>query len=177
MARKTTSRAEKPLFNNIPNNDGAGTFEPVAVIGMAMRLPGGVHDPSSFWDLLVNKRSGICDVPADRFNPAAFTDPSGKTTGTFKPQRGYFLNDVALHEFDTSVFPIGKKELERLDPAQRQLLEVAYECLENAGVKDWRGSNTGCYIGVFGEDWQDICAKETQNRGKHSPFTSENDID
>jgi hypothetical protein len=78
--------------------------------------------------------------------------------------KAYFLDDVDIRQFDTSVFPISKSELERLDPQQRQLLEVAYECMENAGQASWRGKNIGCYVGVFGEDWLDLYAKETQHR-------------
>ncbi|EED13058.1 polyketide synthase, putative [Talaromyces stipitatus ATCC 10500] len=138
--------------------------EPIAIVGMAMRLPGGVRNDQDFWNFLVEKRSGLCEVPKDRYNVAGFCDPSGKP-GTFKPEKAYFLQDVSIQEFDTSVFPITKTELERLDPQQRQLLEVAYECMENAGATSWRGTKIGCYVGVFGEDWQDLNAKETQHRG------------
>ncbi len=141
-------------------------FEPIAIIGMAMRLPGRVHNAEDFWDLLTQKRSGICDVPKDRFNINGFYHSTGKR-GTISQNRGYYLDDVEIRQFDTSVFPIGKKELEHLDPAQRQILQVAYECFEDAGVSKWRGSNVGCYIGTFGEDWLDINAKETQHRGSY----------
>ncbi|KAK4172362.1 putative polyketide synthase [Triangularia setosa] len=139
-------------------------FEPIAIIGMAMRLPGRVRNGNDFWNLLIQKKSGLCDVPKDRFNIDGFHHPAGKP-GTIPQNKAYYLEDVQLTEFDTSVFPIGKKELERLDPAQRQLLQVAYECMEDAGVSKWKGSNTGCFVGTYGEDWLDINAKETQHRG------------
>jgi acyl transferase domain-containing protein len=139
-------------------------FEPVAIIGMAMRLPGSVHSGDDFWDLLSQKRSGLCDVPSNRLNINGFYDPSGKP-GTVPVNKGYFLDDVEIQHFDPSVFPIPKTELERLDPGQRQLLQVGYECLENAGITSWRGSNIGCYVGEFGEDWTDLYARETQHRG------------
>ena len=138
--------------------------EPIAIISMAMRLPGRVHSAEDFWDMLVHKKSGLCEVPSNRYNIDAFYDPSGKP-GTMLTNRGYFLDDIDIQQFDTSVFSIPKKELERLDPQQRQLLEVTYECMENAGATNWRGSNIGCYIGVFGEDHQDLYAKEPQHRG------------
>jgi len=141
-------------------------LEPVAIIGMAMRLPGRVHNAEDFWDLLTQKRSGVCDVPKDRFNIDGFYHAAGKP-GTIPKNRGYYLDDVDIRQFDTSVFPVGKKELERLDPAQRQILQVAYECFEDAGVSKWRGTNVGCYVGTFGEDWLDINAKETQHRGSY----------
>ncbi|RYP42065.1 hypothetical protein DL767_000577 [Monosporascus sp. MG133] len=143
---------------------GPMPFEPVAIIGMAMRLPGRVRNETDFWNLLSGKKSGLCDVPKDRFNIHGFYDPAGKA-GTIPINWGYFLEDVDIQQFDTTVFPISKKELERLDPSQRQLLQVAYECFESAGISSWRGSSVGCYVGEFGEDWADVNAKETQHRG------------
>lgn len=139
-------------------------FEPVAIIGMAMRLPGRVRSEAEFWDLLAQKKSGLCDVPENRFNIDGFYDPAGRP-GTIPIRRGFFLDDVPVQQFDTAVFPMSKKELGRLDPSQRQLLQVAYECFESAGVSSWRGSSVGCYVGEFGEDWADLNAKETQHRG------------
>lgn len=147
--------------NSRPSSQPA---EPIAIVGMAMRLPGRVRNDKDFWKLLVEKRSGLCEVPKDRYNVTGFVDPSGKP-GTFKPEKAYFLEDVSIQQLDTSVFPFSKTELERLDPQQRQLLEVTYECMENAGATSWRGSSIGCYVGVFGEDWQDLNAKETQHKG------------
>ncbi|KAI0571333.1 Polyketide synthase [Pyrenophora tritici-repentis] len=138
--------------------------EPVAIIGMAMRLPGNVKGESDFWNLLSEKKSGLCDIPRNRFNLDGFYDSSG-TRGTIPFTQGYFLDGVNIQNFDTTVFPTSKTELDRLDPAQRQLLQVAYECFESAGMSSWRGSNTGCYIGEFGEDWADVNAKETQHIG------------
>ena len=138
--------------------------EPIAVVGMAMRLPGNVRNGDEFWQLLVEKRNGLCDVPQDRYNVNGFHDPSGKPS-TFRMNKGYFLQDVDIAQFDTSFFSLSKAELERLDPQQRQLLEVAYECMEDAGATSWRGSNTGCYVGVFGDDWQDLNAKEILHKG------------
>lgn len=142
----------------------SGPAEPMAIVGMAMRLPGQVRNEKDFWKLLVEKRSGLCEVPKDRYNVNGFCDPSGKP-GTFKPPKAYFLEDVGIQDLDTSVFPFSKTELERLDPQQRQLLEVTYECMENSGATSWRGSKIGCYVGVFGEDWQDLNAKDTQHKG------------
>ncbi|KAI1265004.1 putative polyketide synthase [Xylariaceae sp. FL1019] len=145
-------------------NHDAPRFEPIAIIGMAMRLPGKVRSGEDYWRLLSGKESALCEVPKDRFNSNGFFDGTGRSR-SIPTSKGYFLEDVDIREFDASVFPIPKKELERLDPSQRQLLQVAYECLENAGVAAWRGRNFGCYIGCFGEDWQDLNAKETQHLG------------
>lgn len=135
--------------------------EPVAIVGMAMRLPGGVHDAEGFWDLLVNKRNGQCRVPPDRYNIDAWYKP-GKA-GHVGTQYGYFLEDLDLAHIDASFWSMTKHEAEAMDPQQRLLLEVVYECLENAGEKNWRGKNVGCYVGVFGEDWIDMDSKDVQN--------------
>lgn len=135
--------------------------EPVAIVGMAMRLPGGIHDADSFWDLLVNKRDGQCKVPSDRYNIDAWYGP-GKS-GHVGTQYGYFLEDLNLANMDANFWSMSKHEAELMDPQQRLLLEVVYECLENAGAKDWRGTNIGCYVGIFGEDWLDMDSKDTQN--------------
>lgn len=137
---------------------------PIAIVGMGMRLPGGVNGESDFWDLLVNKKDGRRVVPADRYNIDAFYSPTGGP-GTVKTKHGYFLQHVDLQHLDASFFSMGKSEVEKLDPQQRLLLEVIWECMESAGQVGWRGKNIGCYVGVFGEDWLDMAAKDTQNAG------------
>ena len=135
--------------------------EPVAIVGMAMRFPGGVHNAEDFWDLLINKRDGRCRVPSDRYNVDAFYSP--EKPGHVNTQHGYFLEHLDLAHIDASFWSMTKQEAELMDPQQRLLLEVVYECLENAGAKDWRGKNIGCYVGCFGEDWLDMDAKDTAN--------------
>lgn len=137
---------------------------PIAIVGMGMRLPGGVSGSNAFWDLLINKKDGRCRIPEDRYNVDAFYSPSGKP-GTIKTQHGFFLADADLQHLDASFFSMNKTEVERLDPQQRMLLEVVWECMENGGQTGWRGQNIGCYIGVFGEDWLDLTTKDVQNVG------------
>lgn len=144
-----------------PSNEA---LEPIAIVGMAMRLPGGVHNAEEFWDMLVKKKDGLCRVPKDRYNVDGFYSATIRP-GTLQTTEGYYLKDVNLQHFDTSFFSISKKELERLDPQQRQLLEVTWECMQNSGATDWQGKNIGCFVGVFGEDWLDLNAKETQHVG------------
>ncbi|KAL9010176.1 MAG: hypothetical protein Q9173_004864 [Seirophora scorigena] len=139
---------------------------PVAIVGMGMRLPGGVSDESAFWELLVNKKNGQSLVPDDRYNIEAFYDPDGGP-GTVKSKYGYFLDQVNLQHLDTSFFSMNRSEVERLDPQQRLLLEVVWECMENGGQLGWRGKKIGCYVGVFGEDWLDMAAKDTQHLGMY----------
>jgi acyl transferase domain-containing protein len=143
------------------NGDAVEVAEPIAIVGMAMRLPGGIRDSESFWDLLVNKKSVQCRVPKDRYNIDAFYGP-GKS-GHVGTQYGYFLEDLDLANFDASFWSTTRQEAEVMDPQQRLILEVVYECLQNAGATDWRGKNIGCYMGSFGEDWLDMELKDGQN--------------
>lgn len=137
---------------------------PIAIVGMGMRLPGGVNDQSAFWDLLINKKSGRCKVPRDRYNVDALYNPNGGPE-TVKTKHGHFLTHVNLQHLDTSFFPMNRWEVEKLDPQQRLLLEVVWECMENAGQVGWRGKKIGCFVGNFGEDWLDMTAKDAQYPG------------
>ena len=133
---------------------------PIAICGMAMRLPGGVSLDADFWRLLVDKKDACCRVPADRYNIDAFQSNINKS-GTIQTARGYFLDHLDLAHFDASFFSMTRTELEKLDPQHRLLLQLTRECLENAGETDWRGKDTGCYIGSFGEDWLQIQTRDT----------------
>jgi acyl transferase domain-containing protein len=122
---------------------------PIAIVGIGVRLPGDVNSASSLWDLLVNKRDGRSIVPSSRYNVDGFYKKT-KATGSVATKYGYFLRDD-IDSFDASVFLMSKSEVDKMDPHQRMLLEVVWECMESGGQKDWRGSNTGCYVGVFGD--------------------------
>jgi acyl transferase domain-containing protein len=122
---------------------------PIAIIGIGLRLPGGVNSASTLWDMLIEKRDGRSVVPANRYNIDAFHRPS-KSTGSVASRYGYFLQDN-IDKFDTSFFTMSKAEVDKLDPQQRLLLEVVWETMQNGGQTDWRGSNIGCFVGVFGD--------------------------
>jgi hypothetical protein len=96
---------------------------PVAICGMAMRLPGNVSSDADFWDLLVNKRDARCRVPESRYNIDGFQHPIHKTN-TLQADHGYFLEHVDLSHFDASLFSMTKAEVESLDPQHRLLLEI-----------------------------------------------------
>ncbi|GMF78452.1 unnamed protein product [Aspergillus oryzae] len=137
---------------------------PIAIVGMGMRLPGGVSSGREFWDFLVNKRDGLCRVPETRYNVDAFYDEARE--GAVRTKHGYFLEqDIA--QVDVGFFGISKLEAEKLDPQQRLLLEVVWECMENAGQTNWQGTNIGCFVGVFGEDWLDLLSKDTQQNDRY----------
>jgi acyl transferase domain-containing protein len=143
-----------PTANSIHKEEisnGLSIPEPIAVVGMGMRLPGGIHTAEEFWQLLVEKRSTRCRVPGDRFDIDTFHDPTGKT-GSIAFEYGHFLAESdSLEHLDTSFFSMSRKEVQKLDPQQRMILEVVHECMENAGQASWRGKDIGVYVGVWGE--------------------------
>ncbi|KIX01227.1 uncharacterized protein Z518_08952 [Rhinocladiella mackenziei CBS 650.93] len=152
--------------NGLGHPDGvASTPEPIAVVGMSMRLPGGIHTEEALWDLLVNKKTTRGPIPQSRYNCEGFYTESGKP-GTIGVRHGHFLEDRdGIDVLDTSFFNVSKAEVDKLDPQQRMLLEVVWECVENAGQRSWRGSNTGVFVGAWGYDWIDILAKDPQQVG------------
>ncbi|KAM0133215.1 hypothetical protein ACHAP3_006145 [Botrytis cinerea] len=142
-------------------NPSKAPAEPIALVGMSCRLPGGAFDTSKLWDLLINGRSGLSDIPKSRFNADAFYHSESNKTGTINAEGGYFLEqDVRL--FDNAFFGINNLEAKYMDPQQRQLLEVVYECFESAGVtlEDASGSNIGCYVANFTTDFVNVQAKD-----------------
>ncbi|KAI1761562.1 fatty acid synthase S-acetyltransferase [Hypoxylon sp. FL1150] len=140
---------------------------PIAICGMALRLPGGLTTPQDFWEFLLAKGDARCKVPKSRYNVDAYYSPTGKP-GTVATEYGCFLDEsVDLGALDTSFFTMPRTEVERADPQQRLLLEVARECFEDAGITTWKGKMIGCYVGNYGEDWLEMFAKEHQQWGMH----------
>ncbi|KAK4183666.1 putative polyketide synthase [Podospora australis] len=121
---------------------------PVAIVGMSCRLPGGVSSPGEFYRMLCRKRSGWSTIPKDRFSAQAYHHPNPDKKGTLNSQGGYFIKDD-ISMFDAGFFDITKKEAECMDPAQRLLLETAYEAFENGGIPKEKvsGKKVGVFIG------------------------------
>ena len=138
---------------------------PIAICGMALRLPAGLKTPQQLWEFLLAKGDARRKVPESRFNVSAFRDANGKA-GTTAAEYGYFIEDD-LGMLDTSFFSMPKKEVERADPQQRLMLEVTRECFEDAGMTNWKGKTIGCYMGSFGEDWCEMSTRDTQNWGMY----------
>ncbi|OGM47171.1 polyketide synthase [Aspergillus bombycis] len=137
---------------------------PIAICGMGMRLPGGIRDSDALYEFLLNKRDARGTVPSNRFNVDGFYDADGKP-GTLSSTQGYWLDDVDLSNFDSSLFSMGRKEIETLDPHQRLLLEVVREAFESAAETGWRGKNIGCYAASFAEEWTNRISYEFDLRG------------
>ncbi|KAI0388598.1 putative polyketide synthase [Xylariaceae sp. FL0594] len=145
----------------------SGPPPPIAICGMACRLPGGVMKPQDLWELILAKGDGRGRVPGSRYNVDAFYSSAGKPS-TVATEYGYFLDEkVDLGALDTSVFPMSRFDVESTDPQERLMLEIAKECIEDAGVTGWSGRPIGCYIGNFGEDWQEISNRDTQRWGTY----------
>ncbi|MBB6254968.1 non-ribosomal peptide synthetase/type I polyketide synthase [Nitrospirillum iridis] len=147
-------KAEKQQREALEAKQAGGQHEPVAIIGMACRFPGGANDPEAFWRLLDRGGDAVGTVPADRWDAAAYLDPDGKVPGTMHTAQGGFL-DVALDRFDYGFFRLSPKEARALDPQQRLLLEVSWEALESAGIvpATLKRSRTGVFIGLSGDDY------------------------
>ena len=105
--------------------------DPVAIVGIGCRFPGGVVDAQTFWQLLIDGRDAVGEIPADRIDIARFFDERPATPGHMMSRRGGFLDGIDT--FDAAFFGISPREAERLDPQQRLLLETAWEALEDAG--------------------------------------------
>ncbi|WP_437786888.1 type I polyketide synthase [Sorangium sp. So ce1097] len=127
--------------------------EPLAVIGIGCRFPGGASEPEAYWRLLRDGVDAIREVPPDRWDVDAYYHPDPRAPGKMNTRWGGFLERV--DGFDPYFFGISPRECVAMDPQQRLFLEVAWEALEDAGqaVDRLRGSQTGVYVGVFGSDY------------------------
>ncbi|MEO8814698.1 MAG: type I polyketide synthase [Mycobacterium sp.] len=134
------------------------TAEPVAVVGMGCRFPGGAVGPEGYWNLLANGGDGISEIPPDRWNADEYYDPDQFAPGRMASKWGGFLPDVA--GFDADFFGISPREAEAMDPQQRLMLEVAFEALEHAGIApdQLSGVRAAVMMGVYYTEYQTISA-------------------
>lgn len=128
--------------------------QPVAVIGIGCRFPGGIQDAESYWTFLLEKNCGIVDIPADRWNVDAFYDPEPDARGKMRTRWGGFLaSDV--FGFDPSFFDMSPREVTTMDPQQRLALQVAFEAVQDAHrtLADLRSARTGVFLGISTNDF------------------------
>ncbi len=129
--------------------------EPIAIIGMACRFPG-APNLDAFWQLIREGRSAAAEVPAERWDPDEFYDPTGETPGKMSVRWAALVD--APGDFDPQFFGITPREASRMDPQQRLLLEVAWEAMENAGrpADQMAGTRTGVFIGIGATDYSKV---------------------
>ncbi|MFJ6655268.1 SDR family NAD(P)-dependent oxidoreductase [Streptomyces sp. NPDC091377] len=145
---------EVASMNNRVLASANGIHEPIAIVGMACRLPGEVNSPDDLWEVLSEGRDVIGALPTDRgWDLDALYDPDPERVGTFSTHGGGFLHDAA--GFDADLFGISPREAMAAHPQQRLLLETAWEACESAGIAPdtLRGSDTSVFTGVFAGEY------------------------
>ncbi|MCP4347732.1 MAG: type I polyketide synthase [Desulfobacterales bacterium] len=130
--------------------------EPIAVVGMGCRFPGGANDPGAFWELLRDGKDTVTEIPKTRWDIDTFYDPDPGVPGKMHIRHGSFLDNV--DQFDPQFFGMSPREAMSLDPQHRLLLEVGWESLENAGrsPNELIGTRTGVFTGVGQNDYAQL---------------------
>ncbi|MBP0038866.1 MAG: type I polyketide synthase [Roseofilum sp. SID1] len=137
--------------------------EPIAIVGMACRFPGGANDPSKYWNLLHDGIDAITPVPGDRWDVSAYYDPDPEVPGKTYTKEGGFIEQV--DQFDPLFFGIAPREAVNLDPQYRLLLEVTWEALENSG-QTWtnlKNSQTSVFMGISTDDYSSVIFNEAKS--------------
>ncbi len=142
--------------------------EPIAIVGMACRFPGGANDPSTYWSLLHDGIDAITPVPPERWDVNAYYESDPEVSGKAYTREGGFINQV--DRFDPLFFGISPREAVSLDPQHRLLLEVTWEALENSG-QTWanlKNSQTSVFMGISTDDYSALSLMNQNQRGRSS---------
>ncbi|KAG1727831.1 polyketide synthase [Suillus lakei] len=146
-----SSSPDGPTGNNFKQ-------EPIAIVGMALRLPGGARTANELWELLERGINTISEIPADRFQLERYTSADAKSGRGMKVHTGNFID--CPDEFDYKYFKVSPREAKSMDPQQRILLHTAHDALENAGyvpdaTSSFQRDTFGCFIGTATHDYAD----------------------
>lgn len=128
--------------------------EPIAIVGLGCRFPGGVRNLKNLWQLLLEKKDAVVAIPKDRWDNDAIYDPDPLKPGKTHATKAAFLEED-VRAFDADFFGIVPREAKSIDPLQRMILEVVYEALEEAGIasESLKGTNTAVYIAIGNSDY------------------------
>ncbi|MEV5107868.1 SDR family NAD(P)-dependent oxidoreductase, partial [Streptomyces massasporeus] len=150
--------------------------EPIAVVGLGCRLPGGVDTPDHLWQALCEGLNAVREVPADRWNAQEWLDPDPRAPGRMNTRWGGFLDDVS--HFDADMFRISPAEARHMDPQQRMALEVAWAALEDARIVpgSLSGSRTGVFLGAMAQEYHLATGADPEAIGTHSAVGWDNSI-
>lgn len=125
--------------------------EPIAIVSVSCRLPGHCMNPQQLWEFLINGGVATSNSPPEsRFNIKGHFDGSRKTHTMISPG-GMFIEDIDLQAFDAQFFNVNRADTIAMEPQQRQILEVVYECLENGGVtlESLNSKEIGCFVASY----------------------------
>lgn len=145
-------------------------YQPIAIVGIGCRFPGGVASPLDFWTLLTGQIDGTSEVPPDRWSIEKYYDPDPKRTGKLYTKRGGFISGIS--GFDPQFFGISPREVAYVDPQHRLLLETTWEAFEDAGIapRKWSDRKVGVFVGLFTHDYENIHMRVSERviYGPHS---------
>jgi acyl transferase domain-containing protein len=142
--------------------------EPIAIVGIGCRFPGGVRSPEEFWRLLHDGVDAITTVPAERWDADRYFDPDPQAPGKTNTRWGGFVPHVDM--FDPLLFGIAPREAASMDPQQRLLLEVAWEAFWDSGraPESLAGSQTGVFVAISGCDYARLLFEDAGTIGSHA---------
>src|SRR6266404_5136712 len=140
------------MISAVPDLSG----EPIAIVGIGCRLPGGIESPGDFWSAVAAGRDTVVEITDERWNNTAFYHPEAAVLGTSNSRWAGLIGDP--DKFDAAFFGITPREARRLDPQQRWFMEVCWRTLEDAGqrVEDLRRRPIGVFAGCSSADYGEI---------------------